>query len=52
MDVLRTKVCEIHEEDHNIGRLRCHPTKTITMEIGFVFFLKKQLNLTVSLSLK
>ena len=41
MDVLRTKVCEIHEEDHDIRRLRCHPTKTLTMEIGFVFFLKK-----------
>ena len=42
MDVLRTKVCEIHEEDHDIRRLRCHPTKTITMEIGFVFFFKKK----------
>ena len=38
MDVLQTKVCVVHEEDHDIRQLRCHPSKTITMEIGFVLF--------------
>ena len=28
----------VHEEDNDIRRLRCQPTKTVTMEIGFVFF--------------
>ena len=35
---LRAKVCVIHEEDNDIHRLRFHPTKTIMMKIGFVFF--------------
>ena len=42
MDVLVLKhPYVVHEEDNDIRRLRCEPTKTVTMEIGFVFFLKK-----------
>ena len=39
MDVLYLKhPYVVHEEDNDIRRLRCQPTKTVTMEIGFVFF--------------
>ena len=36
MDILKAKVYDIHEEDHDIHCLRFHPTKKIMMEIGFV----------------
>ena len=36
MDILKAKVYDIHEEDHDIHRLRFHPAKKIMMEIGFV----------------
>ena len=34
--ILKAKVYNIHEEDHDIHRLRFHPVKKIMMEIGFV----------------
>ena len=41
MDVLVVKhPYVVHEEDNDIRRLRCGPTKTVTMEIGFVFLKK------------
>ena len=36
MDILKAKVYSISEEDHDIHRLRFHPSKKIMMEIGFV----------------
>ena len=36
MEILKAKVYDIHEEDHDIHQLRFHPAKKIMMEIGFV----------------
>ena len=36
MNILKAKVYDIHEEDHDIHHLRFHPAKKIMMEIGFV----------------
>ena len=36
MEILKTKVYIIHEEDHDIHRLRFHPSKNVMMEIGFM----------------
>ena len=32
------KVVVVHEEEHDVTWLRCHPTKVITMRMGFVTF--------------
>ena len=36
--VHRTKVLVVYDEEHEVTWLRCHPTKVITMRMGFVLF--------------